>query len=278
MTRSIVGSGENTYEVVDPFGRAPDGIEIGAVSDIAVDSMDRVYFYQRRENPVLVFDSEGNFLTTWGKGVIADPHGIYISPQDEIFVTDKNAHEVLKFDLDGNLLLRLGNRERPSFQEPFNHPADVAVSPSGEIYVADGYGNSRIHRYTSEGEHIQSWGVPGKGPGEFTVPHGIWVDRRSRVFVCDRENGRVQIFDADGGFVAQWTDFFNPMDIYVDADDKVYVTDQVPRLSVYRMEGTLIARCFLRGHGLWGDSRGNLYSAWPYDPAPIKLAKQSSGP
>ena len=114
-------------------------------------------------------------------------------------------------------MLTLGQRGRPSLQAPFNHPADVAVSPAGEIYVADGYGNSSVHRFSVEGEHLGSWGAPGAGRGEFTTPHGIWVDAQDRVLVADRENNRVQLFSPEGDYYGEWRDLYHPMDIYVDA-------------------------------------------------------------
>lgn len=261
MTRRMVGSGDNPYEVVHPFGQVPKGTRFGNTSHVAVDSLARVYVYQRMDPPVLVFDGDGNLLTAWGSGLLVDAHGIYISPDDNVFLVDRDAHEVLKFDLEGRLLLRLGNREKPSLQAPFNHPADVAVSPSGEIYVADGYGNSSVHKFSSEGQHLLSWGSRGTGPSQFTTPHGIWVDRHDRVYVADRENNRVQIFDTEGCFISEWHDFYHPMDIFMDAEDKIYVTDQIPRLTILDRQGNLIDRWRTpeKGHGLWGDPSGNLY-------------------
>ena len=276
MVRRIVGSGDNTYEVMRPFGKLPANMELGSVSDVAVDSADRVYFFQRKDPPVLVFAPDGELVSTWGGDAVSDAHGIYISPQDDVFLVDKDGHQVVKCTTDGEVLLRLGARDRPAFQAPFNHPADAAVSSTGDIFVADGYGNSTVHRFTAEGKFVRSWGVPGAGPGQFTTPHGIWIDRDDRVLVCDRENNRIQIFSTEGDFITQWGDFYHPMDIFLDGEDMVYVTDQIPRLSVLTREGVLVARCLHRGHGVWGDSRGNLYTAFPQPPGnPVtKLARQ----
>ncbi|MBM3945708.1 MAG: 6-bladed beta-propeller, partial [SAR202 cluster bacterium] len=225
MVKRIVGSGKHVWEVISPFGRMPDGQALGACSAVAVDSKDRVYVLQRSDPPVRVFDTEGNLLSSWGVGEITEGHGIYVSPQDEVFVTDKDGHDVLKFTTGGKLLMRLGKRDRPAFQAPFNHPADVAVSKMGDIFVADGYGNSNVHRFTAKGKHVQSWGVPGAKPGEFTTPHGIWVDSKDRVMVADRENNRLQLFSVEGDLLEIWPDLFHPMDIYVDKEGFVYVTD-----------------------------------------------------
>ena len=116
----------------------------------------------------------------------------------------------------GHLRRWIGERHRPRWQAPFNHPSDVAVSPEGTIYVADGYGNSCVHAFSRQGELVASWGRPGKGPGEFTTPHGIAVDGRGRVLVGDRENLRVQVFTPEGEYLEEWAPFTGPMDIWVD--------------------------------------------------------------
>ena len=263
MSRVVVGTGDHIYEVIHPFGKLPSGTALGDVSHVATDSLNRVYAYQRRDPPVLVFDGDGNLLSTWGDAQLIDAHGIYITPSDEVFLVDRDAHEVLKFDTEGNVRLRIGTREKPSLQRPFNHPADVAVAPDGEIFVADGYGNSRIHRFTSQGELIESWGERGAGPGQFTTPHGIWVDSKDHVYVCDRENNRVQVFSVEGDYLTEWPDFYHPMDIFMDAQGIFYVTDQVPRITLLNSDGELISRgrTLFNGHGLWVDSLGNVYLA-----------------
>ncbi|MGH7278050.1 MAG: peptidyl-alpha-hydroxyglycine alpha-amidating lyase family protein, partial [Candidatus Rokuibacteriota bacterium] len=252
------------YDVRRPWGVLPPGWALGLVSHVAVDSRDRVYFYQRKDPPILVFDADGNFLTGWGTQRLLDAHGIYIGRDDAVYVCNRDEHEVLKLTADGRVLLTLGQRGRPARQAPFNHPADVAVAPNGEIYVADGYGNSAVHRFSAEGQHLGSWGAPGAGRAQFTTPHGIWVDARHRVFVADRENNRVQIFSPEGDVLGEWTDLYHPMDIYMDAQGTVYVTDQIPRITMYGPDGTLLARgrpVTQGAHGVWGDSRGNLYLA-----------------
>jgi len=267
MAKSIVGTGETTYEVIHPFGKLPSGMTYGNVSHVATDSKDQVYVFQRKDPPVLVFDHEGNLVNTWGSDVLVDAHGIYIDPEDAIFLIDRDSHEVLKFRADGKVILRLGKRGKPSFQAPFNHPADVATSPSGEIYIADGYGNSNVHRFSPDGKHIGSWGTPGDNPGQFTTPHGIWVDSRDRVYVTDRENNRVQIFSLEGDYITEWRDFFHPMDIFMDSNDRFYVSDQIPRISILNSEGVLLSRgkAAANPHGIWGDSNGNLYAAGNHD-------------
>ena len=132
----VVGTGDFVYDVVRPWGTLPPGWHLGLVSHVAVDSKDRVYFYQRQDPPVLVFDRDGNFLTGWGSQRLRDAHGIFISADDHLYLCNRDEHEVLKLTAEGRIVLTLGRRGRPSLQAPFNHPADVAVSPVGEIYVA----------------------------------------------------------------------------------------------------------------------------------------------
>jgi peptidylglycine monooxygenase len=232
-------------------------------SGVAVDSMDRVYVYQRQGPPVLVFDRNGHFLEPWERrnGVPMDAHHIHVGPDDTVYLTDRDAHQVLLYDTGGNLQRSLGTRDRAAMQAPFNHPADVCVAPSGEIYVADGYGNSSVHRFSATGDYISSFGSPGSGPGQFRVPHSVRVSQDGRVYVADRENHRVQVFTAEGEFQAEWTDFKCPMGVHIDANQVVYVTDQIPRISIFTLDGELLARgrTFEGAHQVYTDSQGSIY-------------------
>ncbi|MQF69791.1 hypothetical protein FIM12_05625 [SAR202 cluster bacterium AD-804-J14_MRT_500m] len=277
MTRIIVGTDDYTFEMVRPWGTLPAGMSFGTISHVAVDSADRVYVYHRGDPPVVVFDTDGNYLSSWGSGVIADAHGIYMTPDDDLFMVDRDVHEVIKFTLDGKPLLRLGQREKPALQAPFNHPTDVAVAPNGDIYVSDGYANSCVHRFDAEGKYILSWGSPGADSGQFTTPHGIWAPEDGRIYVTDRENNRVQVFSPEGDYLDQWSVRIGAMDIFMDPKGNFFVTDQTPGFTVFDRDGTIVtrARTFENAHGLWGDSKGNMYLA----PATIgglmtKLIKQ----
>jgi DNA-binding beta-propeller fold protein YncE len=273
---STVGSGQFTYEMVESWGSLPTGWTFGPVSAVAADSQNRIYAFQRKDPPVLVFDREGNYLDSWGSKAITDPHGIYIGPDDMIYLTDRDDHVALKFTLDGKPLSILGNRGKPSdtgctedgglvprAAGPFNKPTEMVVAPSGDLYVSDGYRNSRVHHFSADGRLIHSWGEPGKqAPGEFHLPHSVWVDRQGMVYVCDRENNRIQVFTATGQFTAQWTDIHRPTDIYIDAQEIVYVSDLKPTVTIMDKRGTVIARWDSpMGHGLWVDSVGDIYLA-----------------
>ena len=260
----VVTMNGRDYAVECPWGTLPDGQVFGPVSQLAIDSNDRVYVFQRSNPPVLVFDSEGLLVDSWGEGEFSDAHGIFITTDDLVLLVDRDAHEILACETSGTVRFRLGQRHRPRLNEPFNHPTDIAQAPNGDYYVSDGYGNSRVHCFSAEGTYRFSWGRPGDGPGEFTTPHAVWVDSAERVLVADRENNRVQLFDLQGRFLEAWSDFYHPMDIYADRDGNVFVTDQIPRLSMLSPDGTLIGRCrpvLFGPHGVGGDAAGNLYLA-----------------
>jgi DNA-binding beta-propeller fold protein YncE len=279
-TGLVVGMGDYVYDVIRPFGKTPRGFATGYISHVAVDAKDRVYFYQRENPPVMVFDSEGNFLDSWGEGRLVDAHGIYSGTDGHIYLCNRDEHEVLKLTPEGKIVLTLGHRGRPSLQAPFNHPADVAVARNGDIYVADGYGNSAVHRFNAEGKHLLSWGTAGSGRGQFTTPHGVWVDANDRIFVADRENNRVQIFSPEGDFYGEWGDLYHPMDIYGDANGTLYVTDQIPRVTMYAPSGKVLARgkpVEIGAHGVYGDSKGDLYMAEVRMNRVAKLVRRPSG-
>ena len=208
---------------------------------------------------------------------------IYIGSDDNVYLTDVYDHVALKYTLDGKPLLVLGNRGQPSdtgaeedggavrAAGPFNKPTQMVTSPSGVLYVSDGYRNSRVHRFSANGGLISAWGNPGKtAPGEFTVPHCVWVDRQGVVYVCDRDNSRIQVFSAVGEFMAQWTDLYRPTSIYMDASETVYVSELSPqgdrsptggKISVWDKQGNNLARWEAPStHWVYGDSRGDLYA------------------
>ena len=263
--RYTVILGDRRYAVHRKWARLPAGESFGFISDLEVDGAGRVHVAQRgTDRPVLVFERDGKYAGSWGEGALAEPHYISAGSNGTFLVADRDAHQVLRFDGSGKLLQALGKRHWPSLNAPFNHPTAAAEAPDGEIYVADGYGNSNVHRFGANGELIQSWGGPGDGPGAFTTPHAVAVDAGGRVLVGDRENNRVQVFDREGRFLSAWGDFYHPMQIWIDDRGMVFVTDQIPRISMLDLDGKLIGRC--RGaingaHGLSGDAEGNLYLA-----------------
>lgn len=271
-----VGTGQYTYEVIEQWGSLPAGMSFGPMSAVAADSQGRIYAFQRKDPPVLVFDREGTYLDSWGDSAIADPHGFFIGPDDVVYLTDRDDHVALRFTLDGKPLGVLGQRGQASdtgceedggrvvrAAGPFNKPTEMVVAPSGELYVTDGYRNSRVHRFSADGRLIDSWGSPGKhAPGEFHLPHSLWIDERGEVYVCDRENNRIQVFSPSGKYLTHWDDIQRPTDIYMDAQDRVYISDLKPTVTIMDKKGTVIARWDSpMGHGLWVDPEGDIYLA-----------------
>ncbi|MQG11758.1 MAG: 6-bladed beta-propeller [SAR202 cluster bacterium] len=274
---ATVGTGKYTYDVIENWGKLPAGDTFGMVSAIATDSSDRVFAFQRKDPPMLIFDRDGNLTDSWGNGSFEFAHGIHIAG-DVVYVTDRNTSVCIVYTLDGKPIQMLGRHgvhsdtgcENPGdlvprAAGPFNYPAELVPSTSGDLYVADGYRNSRVHRFSADGQLKKSWGEPGKGgPNEFHLPHSILVDGEN-VVVCDRENDRIQIFSLDGDFKEIWDDIQRPMDISMDSDGNYMVSegqrDNSARISILDKKGGVLARwdCRGSGHGSWIDSRGDIY-------------------
>lgn len=262
----FVALGQQRYQIERPWGDLPSGA--GKVTDVVCDDRNHVFVLLRSDRyvdearpAVIELAPDGRRVAAWGEEIV-DGHMLSIDSDSRIYVVDRDAHEIVIFDRAGRRTGGIGQRHRPN--APFNHPCDVAIAPSGEIYVADGYGASRVHRFHANGDPIATWGEPGNTPGCFTTPHGICALADGRVAVADRENNRLQVFAADGELLAIWNDFYHPMDIFQDAAGRLFVTDQIPRLSMLSRDGALLGRCrpVLNGaHGMWGDQAGNLYMA-----------------
>ena len=286
---SALGTGSFLFEAVEGWGVLPEGWSYREVGGVGVDSADRVYVFSRGEHPIIIFDREGNFLSSWGEGLFQFPHAVTMGPDDTIYCTDTLDHTVRKCTLDGTVLMTLGVPGKPEpYQSglPFNRCTHVALDPdTGEIYVSDGYGNSRIHKYTPDGKYLFSWGEPGTDPGEFNVPHNICTDRNGYVYVADRENHRVQVFDRNGRFETQWVNMHRPSALAISggAEERIYlgefgpgsgvnqdVPNAGPRIDIYSTGGERLARIgdrqsvespsqFIAPHGIALDSKGDLY-------------------
>jgi DNA-binding beta-propeller fold protein YncE len=218
------------YRVQIRFGEEPDtmpdGWKFGRVSAVTVDSAGEVYVFQRgkKADPVVVFDAKGQYLRSWGRGMIGNAHGMRAGRDGNIWVTDNGDHQVLKFDRTGKVLLKLGKRGQAGTDaETFNRPTDIAFAPSGEVYVSDGYGNSRVVKFTADGKYLMDWGKRGTKPGEFNTPHSIGVDSKGRVYVSDRENNRIQVFDANGKFLRQWNHLGATQNLFVTPEDEMWI-------------------------------------------------------
>ena len=285
------GNGKYTYELVDPWAKPAKGESFLDVVGISVDADDKVYVFNRSKRPMIVFDRDGNELFHWGEGLFKRPHGSCLAPDNHIWVTDDYSHVVYKFAKDGKLVMTLGSKDQPSdtgyrvglnneiFERiasiiraapPFNLPTGVAVSSAGDIFVSDGYGNARVHKFSPEGKLLFSWGEPGAKPGQFRLPHNIWIDREDRIWISDRENSRIQIFSTEGKLLDIWTDLIRPTQVCIDVDDTVYISELCRRVSIFTFDGKLLARLdneshsvqdplFLSPHVIGVDSRADIY-------------------
>jgi len=277
---TTVGTGKYTYDLVENWTKLPAGETFGNVSAVATDSHDQVYVFQRKDPPVLVFDRDGTYRRCWGSRAFANPHGIYIA-DDIVYLTDREDSVCLTYTLDGKPLQVLGQRgvhsdtgcEKPGAlvphaAGPFNYPTEMVPGPTRDLYVTDGYRNARVHRFAADGHLRRSWGEGGKtAPGHFHLPHSLIVDEEGKVYVCDRENNRIQVFSADGEFLTIWPDLRRPLDISRDRDGIFYISEGgvnglSPRISLMDKHGNVVARWdSLSAHGSWVDAHGDIYLA-----------------
>ncbi len=242
------------YRVAIRFGiepnTMPEGWHFGRVSAVATDSNGQVFVFQRGEvaDPIIVFDSEGQYLRSWGKemgaSMFGNEHGLRVDRHDNVWITDNGNHQVMKFSNDGELLMTLGIKgEAGTTDETFDRPADISFGPNDELYVADGYGNSRVVKYSPDGEFVTTWGTPGTGPSEFDLVHSVAVDSQGRVYASDRENNRIQIFDENGEFLKMWTHLGATQNIFITPDDKVWVIthrDNVENITYDTLAGRIM--------------------------------------
>ncbi|MCS7207424.1 MAG: peptidyl-alpha-hydroxyglycine alpha-amidating lyase family protein [Dehalococcoidia bacterium] len=271
-----VGTRPYTYRLVEGWAHLPRWWEMGEVADVAISPEGLVFVYCRGAHPVLVLERDGRFVSSWGEGQFRNPHGLTFAPDGTLYLVDRDSHVVLQYTPEGRLLKTLGTRDAPSptlFGRPFNMPAKVAFAPSGHFFVADGYGNRRVHKFAPDGTLLLSWGEPGTGPGQFALVHSLIVDPRGRVLVCDRENDRIQIFDQEGRFLGQWTGIPRPAGLALDAQGTLYVAELgsrsgPPGVSIWTLDGQCLARwskeqcpTIAAPHALAVDARGDIYLA-----------------
>lgn len=225
----VAAEAPSQYEVVHGWPQLPAGYAFGQVPGIGVDSHNHVFVFHRGDPPVMCFEgATGKLVTSWGAGMIGKAHGLAVDREDNIWLTDIGHHQVFKFSHDGKLMMTVGVRDTPGLDGThFNQPTDIAIAPRGEFYVSDGYGNNRVARFAADGKFIADFGHKGGGPGEFDTPHGIALDAAGRIYVADRANARVQIFDATGQYITEWKseEIGRPWDIYPGPDGLFYIMD-----------------------------------------------------
>ena len=253
------------------------------VSGVAVDSRDTIYYTTRADTPVIVITPDGKYIKGFGTGLTKNAHGICIDRNDHVYVVDGMRNCVFKFNINGELLSTIGSPDSPldtgvinydfrtirQSTNSFNHPAKIAALDKGDLFIADGYGNARIHHYSGEGKFIKSWGEPGDGPGQFNVVHGVGVDNQNGdVYVCDRENERIQVFTYDGELKSIWKDIWRPTDVCI-RGDIVYVAELGEIMfvdNVLYTPGTRLHHSQVRVFNRAGNELGRIGTADSGDP------------
>lgn len=217
---------ELQYRVQPNFFELPNGINFGEASAVAVNSHGHIFLFQRVEPMLMEYDASGKFLRSLGEGLFNVPHGLRIDADDNLWTTDVGSHVVLKLNPEGHVLMVLGRKgDGAEADWLFNRPADVAFDHDGNVYIADGYGNSRIVKFDKTGSYLKSWGTFGNAPGQFELPHAIVIDREGHVYVGDRENGRIQVFDTDGKFLKEWAGIGYPYGLAITPDQHILMAD-----------------------------------------------------
>ncbi len=254
-TANAQNSSPNPYKTIEGWAKLPEGRVWGATSAVYPASDGKNIWVAERcgvnrcigsdVDPILLFDPDGNVLKSFGAGMIAWPHGIYVDAANNVWITDALGfgpapegvgHTVMKFSPDGKLLMRLGKEGvAGDGTDVFNMPNDVLVAPNGDIFVADGHrpgGSNRIVKFDKDGNYLAEWGSPGTGPGQFNEPHALAMDSQGRLFVGDRYNRRIQIFTQDGEHIATWTQFGRPSGLFIDKNDILYSADSESNASL----------------------------------------------
>jgi sugar lactone lactonase YvrE len=217
------------YRVDPQWPQKPESFQWGAMSGLAVDANDHVYCFTRGDHPVQVYDASGKFLRAWGADTIKSSHHLKIDREGNVWIADIGQHVVQKYTPEGKLLLTLGTPDHPGCdQTHMNQPTDMAITPSGDVFVSDGYGNARIVHFDRSGKYVKEWGQLGSKPGQFSIPHAIAVDSRGRLYVADRNNARVQVFDPSGKLLDVWDNIVVPWGFCVTRQDEIWVCGSSP--------------------------------------------------
>lgn len=273
-------------EALSDWESLPDGMTLHETPGVSVAADDTVYALTRNtDNPVIVFSPAGEFIRTFGAGTFTNrTHAILAAHDGYIYCADDGSHTITKWTTEGELLLTIGTPGEPASRfsgDPFNRPTDMAVAADGSIFISDGYGNARVHKYSPTGDHLLSWGEPGIDPGQFMCPHNIAL-RGERVYVADRESHRVQIFDLEGRLVALWNNIHRPCGLSIGPEGHIYIGELNGvglmdgalgighRVTVLDADGNLLGRFgdaeegeepgrFIAPHSIAVDSRGDVY-------------------
>jgi peptidylamidoglycolate lyase len=272
------------YRLVENWAHLPPGVEWGVMTAVSVDAHDNVFAFQRSEptSKVMVFDAHGTYLETWGENAFTYPHGLRVLGDGLVWIADRQMQQVLKYSPHGQLLMSLGQKGVAGDNDStdrFNGASDVVTAPDGDIFVSDGEGgNSRVVKFSKDGAFIKAWGTKGAGQGQLNTPHNIAMDSKGRVWICDRGNKRLQVFDQNGAYVDQFTQFGTPAAIFITKDDVVFVAASEPEnfVTIGTTDGRV--RDKIEGlaspHGISVDSTGAVYVAESFGKAVLKFVKE----
>ncbi len=268
----------------------PEHFKWGQMPGIAVDNQDRVYIFTRSQSAVQVYQADGKFLRAWNVEDFGGAHYIRLGPEGNVWTANINSHVVRKYSPEGKLLLTLGEAgQAGTDQGHFDRPTDMAVLPTGDIFVSDGYGNRRVIHFDATGKYVNQWGQEGAKPGQFALPHSIVADSHGRLYIADRENARIQVFDTKGKLLAVWEDLMIPWGLWLTKKEELWVCGSSPvkddtgKWLVYPPSDQVLMKLSLKGevllqvplkkttvppgkpgelnwvHGIAVDSQGNLY-------------------
>ncbi len=264
-----VGGGTHRYEVVDDWLKLPTGFEWGQVVQAIVDRQDRVFYFHRLKPGVMIFDPSGDYIGSWPEdGRFEDIHSAWYGADADgeyLLIVDRNRDALARTTLDGEKVWEVVSKR-------FSRPTDAAAAANGDIFVSDGYGNPYVHHLSPKGEHIATWGADGVGPSAFRLPHGVWLAERGGqecVYVCDRENNRIQVFSTGGQYLTKLTGLARPTDIITGPDGVRYVSELSHRLTILDANDHIVTQIgdepkaepgsFVAPHSVALDSHGSLY-------------------
>jgi sugar lactone lactonase YvrE len=288
---SNLRAADGDYQLVENWAQLPPGMQWGVMSAVDIDSHGTIYAFKRSEpgekagemsSMVIVIDPHGKFLRSWGEHTFSSAHGLRVLRDGFIWITDKTGDQVFKFSPDGELLLTLGKKGIAgdnNSTDALNGPSDVVIGKNGDIFVSDGEStNTRVVKFSKDGKFIKFWGTKGLGPGELNLPHNIAMDSEGRLYVADRSNKRIQVFDQDGKYLDQLAQFGAPAGIFITKDDMLYVVAGAPenRLTIGTKDGKVLSRVegLNAPHWVAVDSSGAVYIAEVAGQALLKFVKK----
>jgi sugar lactone lactonase YvrE len=286
-----IRAADGDYQLVENWAQLPAGMQWGVMSAVDIDSHGTIYAFKRSEpgqkagemsSMVMVIDPHGKFLRSWGENTFSSAHGLRVLRDGFIWITDKTGDQVFKFSPDGELLMTLGKKGVAGDNDStdaLNGPSDVVIGKNGDIFVSDGEStNTRVVKFSKDGKFIKFWGTKGAGPGELNLPHNIAMDSEGRLYVADRTNKRIQVFDQDGKYLDQMAQFGAPAAIFITKEDMLYVVAGAPenRLTIGTKDGKVLDRVegLNAPHWVAVDSSGAVYIAEVAGQALLKFVKK----